>query len=267
MIDFYKYQGTGNDFIIIDNRYQNLDFSQSQIKNLCDRRFGIGADGFILLENEEGFDFKMVYYNSDGNQSSMCGNGGRCIARFALDIGIPFINQYNFIAIDGPHLASENTNGMISLKMIDVYNWKNSGVTTEIYTGSPHYVEKVNHLPEYTDFIHKAKSIRYNDTYQKQGINVNLYSTFGNNLKSCTYERGVEDETFSCGTGAVAIILSDFLISESNASEGNFEQTLHTKGGILKVSFHFSKNNGFTNIFLTGPAERVFEGRFDFSKF
>ncbi len=264
MIPFYKYQATGNDFIIIDNRSNQFQFSQTQIENLCNRRFGIGADGFILLENEAGYDFKMIYYNSDGRESSMCGNGGRCITRFALDIGIPINQEYHFIAIDGSHYASE-VEGLIALKMIDVNHWSFEKDSIEIYTGSPHLVKMVSSIPNYKELIENAKSIRYNDKYREQGINVNFYTKNGNEITSCTYERGVEDETYSCGTGAVAIALSDFLFNSENSSKSH--RILHTKGGVLKVDFEYSTEKGFQNIYLTGPATMVFEGKFDLKRF
>jgi diaminopimelate epimerase len=254
-IKFSKYQGTGNDFIVIDNRkklYDNL--SNDQVKLLCDRRFGIGADGLMLLNNHEGFDFEMKYYNADGRESSMCGNGGRCLAKFASDIGI-IKSEYKFIAIDGQHRASINTDGTISLKMNDVSQVKFDHGNYILNTGSPHFVmpsTDVMHM----DVVKRGREIRYNHEFKAEGINVNFVeqSEEPGSIIVRTYERGVEDETFSCGTGVTA----SALISAHNDNGFNRVE-VQTKGGHLSVDFE-KLGEEYRNIWLIGPAEKVFDG-------
>lgn len=250
---FYKYQGTGNDFVLIDNR--NLFFPKenvSMIKYICDRRLGVGADGLMLLENIDGYDFKMVYYNSDGNESSMCGNGGRCISAFAKQLGI-VDNKGNFIAIDGLHeFIIENE--LVHLKMIDVSEVLRDNEAYVLFTGSPHYVcfrneiNKINLVPE-------ARSIRYNNTYKQNGININFVEEQANIFSMRTYERGVEDETLSCGTGTVAVALS--IAIKNNLPSGKIE--INTLGGKLQVAYT-KVDTTFINIWLIGAAKLVFKG-------
>jgi diaminopimelate epimerase len=262
-LEFYKYQGTGNDFIIIDNR--NLSFPKNDcmlIEKLCNRKFGIGADGLMLIESPPksplwgagGLAFKMVYYNADGKEGSMCGNGGRCIAQFALDMGIVAEEKATFIAIDGEHEFTHKNN-LIQLKMIDVENINIYNGDFVLNTGSPHYVKIVENVDR-DNFIEDAKNIRYNDDFREEGINVN-YISIGDAIKIRTYERGVEDETLSCGTGNVAAAICVAL--KKNMDTGML--SLITKGGILKVYFT-KKENKFTDIWLEGPATFVFKGNF-----
>ena len=252
-LQFYKYQGTGNDFVLFDNRDQSVKLSNKEVEFLCDRRFGIGADGLILLENAEGYDFKMVYYNSDGNESSMCGNGGRCIARFAFDLGIPG-DIYRFIAIDGEHLAT-NKDGLISLKMIDVERYEEYDDAIFIDTGSPHYVEFLDDVKG-IEILKRAREVRYSERYADEGVNVNYVQKEGlNHLLMRTYERGVEDETYSCGTGVTAAVLASYI---KNGFEDQ-EIMVTTKGGELSLSFE-KDESGFKNIWLKGPATFVFKG-------
>jgi len=253
--EFYKYQGTGNDFVMIDNR-SNF-FPKDNIKlieHLCDRRFGIGADGLILLENDVDTDFRMVYYNSDGNQSSMCGNGGRCLVAFAKRLNV-IQNQTTFIATDGLHHATISEDGIVSLQMIDVANVIITPNHVFLNTGSPHHVEIVDDL-EHFDIKTNGAKIRYSDLYGKAGSNVNFVKQISENSFALrTYERGVEDETLSCGTGATAVAIAMNSIGKSTSN--NIE--LNVQGGKLEVSF--DKNEGqFTNVFLKGPAEFVFKG-------
>lgn len=251
---FYKYQGAGNDFILIDNRDNSFPTNNVDLyKSLCDRRFGIGADGLMLLENEAGYDFKMVYYNSDGRESSMCGNGGRCIVRFAEHLGI-VNSECRFLAVDGEHYAkiSEKT---IELQMINVTTWKITENNFEINTGSPHYITWVNDL-EQVDVYNAGKAIRFNDHYKNEGINVNFIEESGNAINVRTYERGVEDETLSCGTGVTACAIA-FAIKHQ--LEGQQKLNIQTPGGNLEVSFN-KDSNGFEQVFLIGPAEKVFQG-------
>ena len=254
MIKFYKYQGTGNDFIMIDNRNQSFPkHDVDLVKKMCDRRFGIGADGLILLENHESFDFQMVYYNSDGNESTMCGNGGRCIVAFAHFLNV-FENKAKFNAIDGLHEAEINGN-VVKLKMIDVPEIVKIDADYQLNTGSPHfvrYVEDVQNLDVYKN----GYEIRNSEPYKKEGINVNFVSKISDNeVFVRTYERGVEDETYSCGTGVTASCLT--FMNEF----GGGEVSVKTLGGNLKV-YAEKHEAGFRNIWLEGPAEYVFEGVF-----
>ncbi len=204
-INFYKYQGTGNDFIIIDNRDNTVKLTEQEIKKACERRKGIGADGLMLLNTLDGYDFEMKYYNSDGGESSMCGNGGRCMVKFAMDLGLIKM-QYKFLAVDGEHEAYQDKSGWIFLKMqnVDVVEKKHGDFI--LNTGSPHYIRPVSDIWG-LDFIKAAKEIRYNEAYAKEGINVNFVEDSGDKLYVRTYERGVEDETLSCGTGVTAAAL------------------------------------------------------------
>jgi diaminopimelate epimerase len=256
-IQFYKYQGTGNDFILIDNRAQKIVLNTTQIQKLCNRHFGIGADGLMLLESEVGFDFKMVYYNSDGNQSSMCGNGGRCITNFAKLLGI-IKDKAQFIAIDGPHESVVDAAGIVSLKMLDVKDIENGEDFYFLNTGSPHVVKFVDQLEKF-DLIHEGSLIRNSARFLPEGTNVNFVEKTDDVIFVRTYERGVEDETFSCGTGvtAAAIVCSvNGLLTSKNSA------IIHTRGGKLEVSFEKVLDRNFYNIWLKGPAELVFEGAF-----
>lgn len=251
---FYKYQGTGNDFIIADNRLQQIDKNNTKrIAELCDRRFGIGADGFILLENDNSSDFKMVYYNSDGNESTMCGNGGRCIVAFAKFLGI-IENETEFLAIDGLHKAKVE-DGIVHLHMQDVDSIEVYDHHMFLDTGSPHHVEMVSSI-ETLDVKSKGSAIRYGEPYNEAGSNVNFVEQLAENRFAVrTYERGVEDETLSCGTGVTAVALA---MHNLNKTPHN-QVELKVEGGELKV--HFSKNaNGYKDIWLIGPAEQVFKG-------
>ncbi|HCQ11830.1 diaminopimelate epimerase, partial [Flavobacterium sp.] len=205
---FYKYQGTGNDFVMIDNRLENFPKNNTKlIESLCDRRFGIGADGLILLENDNSTDFKMVYYNSDGNESSMCGNGGRCLVAFAKSLNV-INNEATFIATDGLHNATIDENGIVSLQMKDVDEVKIESEYVFLNTGSPHHVTLVNDLENY-NVKENGATIRYSDLYGKVGSNVNFVNQLSeNHFALRTYERGVEDETLSCGTGATATAIA-----------------------------------------------------------
>ena len=252
---FYKYQGTGNDFIMVDNRDDVFPKNDTKlVAELCDRRFGIGADGLILLENGGSTDFRMVYYNSDGNQSSMCGNGGRCIVAFANALGI-IDNDTEFDATDGRHHATINENGIISLRMKDV----NTVSVYEDYvfldTGSPHHVELVEDLAS-LDVKGIGANIRYSGLYGDKGANVNFVNQLGPDKFSVrTYERGVEDETLSCGTGVTAVAIAMKVLGKTEAAAIQ----LQTPGGELEVAF-VQKGKQFTDVYLTGPAHFVFKG-------
>ncbi len=256
-IPFVKYQGTGNDFVMIDHRAKILIHHNDvgNIELLCDRKFGIGADGLILLEKSDIADFKMVYFNSDGKQSSMCGNGGRCIVAFAASLGL-FIDKATFEAIDGLHHATIHNDGLISLQMIDVENiQKLSDFTYELNTGSPHFVEFCAEFP--SDIKFAGSAIRYSDKYKDHGINVNFVKSVESLIEVATYERGVEDETLSCGTGVTACALA---YAHAQDLLGDQSLAVHTKGGTLSVSLFRNENGSCKNVWLTGPALKVFEG-------
>ncbi len=256
-LHFFKYQGTGNDFVLLDNReLQWKPASVEQVKHICDRRFGIGADGLILLENEEGYDFRMVYFNSDGRESTMCGNGGRCISRFAYDLGLEK-EIYRFKAIDGDHLAKVLPD-VVRIQMINVKEVKKANEGLFVDTGSPHHVvfEKDVHTIE---LVNNARAIRYSDSYKDEGVNVNFVEVQqGNHLYMRTYERGVEDETYSCGTGVTAAALAAYI----QGSVQQDEVFVKTRGGELSVKFK-ADAEGFSDIWLSGPAEFVFKGIFE----
>ena len=255
-VEFYKYQGTGNDFVMIDNRSNFFPKENVQlIAHLCDRRFGIGGDGLILLENDSDTDFKMVYYNSDGNQSSMCGNGGRCLVAFAKKLNV-IDNSCTFIATDGLHHATIAENGQVSLQMIDVSNVKITPDHVFLNTGSPHHVQLVEDLENY-NIKDNGAAIRYGALYGKDGSNINFVKQINADTFTLrTYERGVEDETLSCGTGATATAIAMNLTGKTNSTSIN----LNVEGGKLEVSFN-KKDDQFTNVFLKGPAEFVFKGQ------
>jgi len=252
-LHFSKYQGTGNDFVILDNRDGSVQLSPSQIAFLCDRRKGIGADGLMLLGNSEGYDFSMTYYNADGNEGSMCGNGGRCLVQFAYDNGIHKAH-YNFIAVDGPHEASIDHHGWVHLKMTDVNAVETADQFSVTNTGSPHYIQMVDDIKA-VDVFTLGKSIRYNDRFAKEGINVNFVEQQNDQLFVRTYERGVENETYSCGTGVTAAAIISCL-----HKEGEHKVPIETLGGKLAVSLNNKGGNHFDNIWLMGPGTFVFKG-------
>lgn len=254
-ITFYKYQGTGNDFVMIDNRAGLFPKEDTKlVEQLCDRRFGIGADGLILLESDEETDFRMVYYNSDGNTSSMCGNGGRCLVSFAKSLGL-IEKEAQFIAADGLHHATIFDDGIVSLQMKDVDTVDITAEYVFLDTGSPHHVQMEDDLKN-LDVKALGANIRYSEMYGKAGSNVNFVKQENADTFSVrTYERGVEDETLSCGTGATAVAIAMKAIGKTNSDIVN----LNVEGGKLEVSFHESDGK-FTDVFLKGPATFVFKG-------
>ena len=243
---------------MIDNRTNFFPKQNSiLIEKLCDRRFGIGADGLILLENDEQTDFKMVYYNSDGNQSSMCGNGGRCIVAFAKFLEV-IDNETTFIATDGLHHATILENGIVSLQMKDVSEVKINSDFTFLNTGSPHHIMLVDDLENY-NVKTNGSQIRYSDLYGKDGSNINFVNQISqNHFTLRTYERGVEDETLSCGTGATATAIAMHATGKTAATEIN----LDVQGGKLKVKFEPTEK-GYENVFLIGSATFVFVGEIE----
>lgn len=264
-IPFYKFQGTGNDFIMIDDRELVFPVENTQlVAKLCDRRFGVGADGLILLQPDAEQPFYMKYYNADGNESSMCGNGGRCIAAFAAQLGVA-VETTKFIAIDGLHEAmigsEENQSRFVKLKMMSVDKVeKRTSQLFVLNTGSPHYVQFIDENLNEMDIVSEAKKIRYNAEFAAEGINVNFVSV--NNETSIsvrTYERGVEDETLSCGTGATAAALSLAILKK--LPSGHYIISVKVMGGEVRVSYDYDEEERtFSNIWLQGPATFVYKG-------
>lgn len=252
-LDFVKYQGTGNDFVLIDDRQETFPaFDQVLVERLCHRRFGIGADGLILLRNDVDYDFRMVYFNADGAEGSMCGNGGRCIVRFAHDLGL-FGSKTRFRAVDGEH-TGEVRGDDIFLKMSDVSAIEDRAGLIFLDTGSPHVVRFTDDL-ESLDVVGEGRAIRYDSSFQT-GTNVNFAQVIDDHTVFVrTYERGVEDETYSCGTGVTAVALVAH--QQLHMPDPVFIQTL---GGNLRVSFNPKADSQFDSIYLIGPAKRVFQG-------
>jgi len=248
---FYKYQATGNDFVVVDNRQGNLSFTKEQIEKICDRKFGIGADGLMLIEKHPSLHFNLEYFNSDGTQS-LCGNGSRAAVHFASQLGL--VNGHaNFEAYDGPHQA-ELLNGIIRLKMNDVKEVKTIGEDFFIHTGSPHFIRFVTDIHNYPVF-EEGRKIRYSEAFKPGGTNVNFVELHSNNTITVrTYERGVEDETLSCGTGVTAAALAVSYRGYSSPVQ------IKTKGGDLSVEYKSGQPGTFQEIFLIGPAKMVFEG-------
>lgn len=248
---FYKYQGTGNDFVMIDNRTKIFPKQKTDIiSHFCDRHFGIGADGIILIENDDLHDFRMIYFNSDGSET-FCGNGGRCAVAFAKQLGI-IENNTHFLAFDGEHYATIE-NDVISLQMIEVKKITVNKNSVFAFTGTQHHVEMVENLDEFQVFK-KGREIRHQ--YKNPGSNVNFVQQINENtFRVRTYEKGVEDETLACGTGvtAVAIAMHKTQKTVSNSI------ILPVEGGILEVSFE-EENGIYKNVFLKGPAKLVFRG-------
>ena len=255
IIEFYKYQGTGNDFIMIDDREKEFDLTDNDlIAALCERRMGIGADGLIVLREHDTLDFEMIYFNADGKQSSMCGNGGRCIVAFAQMLEM-IENETTFMAIDGEHNGKLTDDG-IYLQMQDVKEIEGVGDGLVLNTGSPHYIEMVDEL-EYIDVNKLGRKIRNSDPFKKKGINVNFVLD-ASELQVRTYERGVEAETLSCGTGVVATAIA---MHYANCIEDTLVN-VKTKGGELTVSFE-EFNGGYRNVWLSAEASMVFAGEFE----
>ncbi len=253
-LTFYKYQGAGNDFIIIDNRKNILDpADRKRIKQICDRRFGIGADGLMMLYDHKEADFEMKYFNSDGYEGTMCGNGGRCIVMFAKKKKL-IKHKTMFKTSDGVHTA-EITDTTVRLRMNDVITIRKLGDSYFIDTGSPHYVTFTNDVDN-IDVFNKGSKLRNNKQFKPHGTNVNFVQIQENGLSVRTYERGVEDETLSCGTGAVAAAI----VSVYSGQIDSNNVQVKTRGGILNVSFRRNDKGGFSDIILEGPAVFVFEG-------
>lgn len=251
-IRFYKYQATGNDFILVDNRKNEISVNSELISRLCDRKFGIGSDGLILIENSEDYDFEMIFHNPDGSQS-LCGNGSRCAVAFAQFLGI-IESSTEFLAYDGAHTAEILSNGDVRLKMSDVQTVRFLDDGTFVDTGSPHLVQQVKDVEHY-EVYEKGKSIRNNDIFKAEGVNINFIEPISDSkIFVRTYERGVENETLSCGTGVTASAIAASLKGISSPV------AVCTKGGNLEVDFTTKGEIHFTDVYLTGPAKPVFEG-------
>ena len=263
MLRFSKYHGTGNDFILIDNRDSRAQLSQEQVAGLCHRHFGIGADGLILLEaaagggTDAGARFRMVYYNSDGRLSTMCGNGGRCFTAFAKRLGLMDGDAFSFVAVDGPHTATIDEEGRVSLGMSDVDTIDFLDGYSVLDTGSPHFVQWVEDVAE-RDVPNEGRSIRHWQEFEPGGINANFVEVGEDGLTVRTYERGVEDETLSCGTGVTAAA-----IASTGEEIGVFAVPVSTPGGALEVTFVKDTPTSAREVVLTGPATFVFEGSLD----
>ena len=267
---FYKYQGAGNDFLIADNRDGSVQLTTAQIAALCDRRYGVGADGLMLLESSKEYDFHMVYYNSDGSGGMMCGNGGRCIVAFAADMGL---NHFDFDAADGFHtaqiLAADVNTKTVRLKMKDVQECKRydsligPGAASEGYfldTGTRHYVRFVSGLESY-DIVNEGRDIRYNAIeLQPVGANVNYVEPFEGGIKVRTYEKGVEDETYACGTGIVASCVAAYAATHTPSEkfrDGRVKYNVMARRDALSVDFIPSADIIAEDVWLTGPATYV----------
>ncbi|MGB4775806.1 MAG: diaminopimelate epimerase [Daejeonella sp.] len=258
-LTFYKYEGAGNDFILIDNRNLTINHQNPLfLQKLCDRHFGIGADGIIFLQEKKGFDFEMIYYNADGQPSSMCGNGGRCIVAFAKWLEI-IKTEANFLAVDGIHYATiSEKDDKVSLQMINVDRIEKDNDAFVLNTGSPHYVLLVKNLKE-KDVYHEGKAIRYNNTYAEKGININFVEDRGGHYFVRTYERGVENETYACGTGVTAVAIA---MDKMKNQLGFINTKIKVLGGELNISLQ-SNGSNFTHVFLEGPATFIFKGNIE----
>lgn len=251
---FYKYQGTGNDFVLFDNRAEQIAADDHAfIRHCCDRRFGIGADGLMLLQNHPDYDFEMRYYNADGQPSSMCGNGGRCIVAFAARLGL-IEKQTRFLAVDGPHEARLPKADWVELQMQDVQSIEVQEDFCFLDTGSPHYVRYVEEVAA-VDVDEAGRNVRYNERFKAEGTNVNFVEATPQGIRVATYERGVEAETLSCGTGVTAAALAHHLQQGAQSPIA-----IETKGGQLELRFQSKAAGQYSDIWLCGPAAYVFEG-------
>jgi diaminopimelate epimerase len=257
-IQFYKYNGAGNDFVMLDNREGWFDWKNKKlIAQLCDRRFGVGADGIIFLQNNSGHAFEMLFANSDGSRGSMCGNGGRCIVAFAQKLGIIKEGEMiTFMGPDGPHDGIFSKLRNVKIDMINVRDIQEKNGLTFVHTGTPHHIQYVSNLGQFP-VVKEAQKFR-DGCNQKDGVNVNYVEQIHGQWHVRTYERGVEDETLACGTGATATALA--LAQQKGVAS---PVDIHMPGGVLTISFDYSPENGFTNVWLEGPATFVFEGNME----
>jgi diaminopimelate epimerase len=258
-ISFFKYQGTGNDFVMVDDRLAHWDLANlGLIRALCDRKFGIGADGLILIRSHADYDFEMIYFNADGSQS-FCGNGARCAVAFAASLGIISLHT-QFLAIDGPHEA-RIARGEVSLKMAKVSHISESLGDAFVHTGSPHHVRWVEDLEDYP-VLEQGQLLRHDPCYAPGGSNVNFVEKISDNeIFVRTFERGVENETLSCGTGVTAAALVCGALTQQKSIQ------IRTLGGNLRVTFEGNAQEGFDNIWLIGPAQQVYAGQIQLPSF
>lgn len=265
-LTFSKFHGTGNDFILVDNRKLDSNLDGPKIAKLCDRKYGIGADGLMLLQLCEGYDFEMIYYNADGAFPSMCGNGARCCVEFARRLGLVSTHA-RFLALDGQHEALIVQEGLINLRLADVQGVvagkEGESLTYHFLdTGVPHMVRFVSNLPAY-DVATEGRRIRHNTAaFGLPGTNANFVERLDAEgpVHVRTYERGVEAETLSCGTGVTACALVCSLMDAKGSEAGTCEYSMKTLGGLLKVKFEKTSDSTFSNIWLEGPATFVFQG-------
>jgi diaminopimelate epimerase len=258
-LTFYKYEGAGNDFVVLDDRKMQFPEKRTDlVKLLCDRRFGIGADGLMLLRPKTGYDYNMIYFNADGKESTMCGNGGRCLTAFAHKLGI-VDKKAVFMAADGVHEAELLSENYVRLKMIDITDIETGEDYYYLNTGVPHYVTFHASI-EKLDVFNEGRKIRYNDRFASLGTNVNFVQEYPDHIAVRTYERGVENETLACGTGIVASAICAGIRKGINHTP--FATKVDALGGQLKVTFS-RDDNKITNVWLEGPATFVFEGTFN----
>lgn len=257
-LQFWKYQGAGNDFILLDQREQRLIkvTDEKRIAWLCDRHFGIGGDGLILLEPSAEADFQMLYFNADGRLGSLCGNGGRCVVAFAHDIGV-IGDHCRFLAYDGIHEAIIRSPGWVALQLHDISDIEKRGQDYCLDTGSPHFVRFVEHL-DGLQVTEAGRAVRYAAPFREKGINVNFVESREGYLRVATYERGVEDETLACGTGVTAAAMA--YVASLPQAERQWNIPVETKGGRLEVQFRYDGAT-FSDVWLGGPALQVFTGR------
>lgn len=261
-IDFHKYQGTGNDFVLIDDRKEQLARKNSRLyRKWCDRKFGVGADGLIILRNHERADFEMLYYNADGKPGSLCGNGSRCIVDFYRNISKSRKKNFSFVASDGIHHAKIHKQE-IQIQMSIPHAPQKMGKDWVIDTGSPHYIQFLRKLPDHQNAFDLGRSIRNSKHFKSKGINVNFVSVVNDrSLEIITYERGVENITLSCGTGVTAAAIAHLF--RKKVKTGRFQIRTKNPGGILKVNCVF-KNGQLNDLWLCGPAELSFKGTIEY---
>jgi diaminopimelate epimerase len=258
MAEFFKFQGAGNDFILFDNRNITFDGTDNKlIEKLCNRKFGIGADGLMLLQNTNGYDFEMKFYNCDGFSANMCGNGARCIVAFAKKLGI-IEGKALFIAPDGEHEAILNNN-LVSVKLTDANGITKFGNDYFLNTGVPHFVKFVEDIDS-VDVYTEGKALRFDKQFGKDGANVNFVQIQDKHIKIRTYERGVENETLACGTGIAAAAIA---VAEKRGL-ANTKIKVKARGGVLSVSLELVSSDNAVNVWLEGPAEFVFSGNIEF---
>ncbi|MFI3267745.1 MAG: diaminopimelate epimerase [Rikenellaceae bacterium] len=260
VIQFYKYQGAGNDFVLIDNTKGDVTLTSEQIAQMCNRNIGIGSDGLMMLEKDENYDFYMRYFNADSSEVAMCGNGGRCIVLFAQHLGI-IKDKTTFNSLDGIHTAEviedDGFNGTVRVKLIDVYGVAEYKESLFLNTGVPHYIEFVKNI-EFIDIQKVGSEIRYNERFRPDGTNANFVEVTGEGtIKVRTYERGVEGETLACGTGATASAIATCIKYQPDTTSF----LIKVMGGELKVDFEKVSKESYKNIYLEGPAKFVFQGK------